>query len=107
MTVGDDVVLVEQGVGLLLVLGFLALYLGVVRYRRKPRSLESWYMIGKNTILAMVLGLGVATQLFGLQWPGRTLVRITVFALILAWLGAQFALLVDSIRGRHTGKDPQ
>ncbi len=89
----------------LLVVLFLAHYLIAVRWRAAKRSLTSWYLIGSNAAWALILGLGVVTLAAGADFPARDVIRVGIYALIVASFATQYALLVDATRRRHARKD--
>lgn len=88
----------EQAAGAFWSAAFLAHYLIVVRFRHTRRTLDSWWLVALNAIMLMVTLLGLATTVFGRDWPYRDAVRAFVYGLQFAALAAQYALFVDAMR---------
>lgn len=79
---------------------FLAHYLWTVRYKKTRRTYDSWWVVALNIVMLAVTLLGLATSVFGRDWPFRDQVRALVYGCQMIVLAAQYALFVDTLRRR-------
>lgn len=82
---------VEQVIAALLPLYFLIRYLAGVRPQK--RMIESWWLIGSNSVFFALLALAALSAMFGTTWPARNAVRHVLYGLIVAVFAAQIAWL--------------
>lgn len=93
----------EQVLVPLLPLYFLIRYL--IKVRPQRRMIESWWLLGSNSVFTMVLLLGASTVLFGTTWGARQSVRELVYGIVIATFAAQIAWLEYRLR-RGTAQVP-
>lgn len=99
-----NVLEVEQVIVPLLPLYFVVRYL--VKVRPRHRSIESWWLVGSNTVFALLLLVGAFSVFFGMTWSGRTGVREVLFAVTIALFVAQNVWLEYRLRAEPKQPGP-